>query len=124
MVKLYLFSLYCPCNFYICLVSILLGFLTRNLVRKYEQELSSLLIEWFTNDYEAFMNTIKYLTPNDIDNIVGVGKRYIHENIVQFITSLRDRNMLPAIVFSYNRSLVSEMTKLMTDHFMKQRVCI
>lgn len=97
------------------MVSIPLGFLTRNLVRKYEQELSSLLIEWFTNDYETFMNTIRYLTPKDIDYIVGVGKRYIHENIVQFIISLRDRNMLPAIVFSYNRALVSEMTKLMTD---------
>lgn len=123
MVKLkYLFPLQCSCNLYICLVSIPLGFLTRNLVRKYEQELSSLLIEWFTNDYETFMNTIRYLTPKDIDYIVGVGKRYIHENIVQFIISLRDRNMLPAIVFSYNRALVSEMTKLMTDHFMKQRV--
>ncbi|GLV41143.1 Mtr4 helicase [Carabus blaptoides fortunei] len=97
------------------------GFITRNLVRKYEQELSSLLIDWFTNENTDFETTINYLKPNNIDKIVGVGKRYIDENIVQFITNLRDRNMLPAIVFSYNRTLVDEMTKIMTKYFMNQK---
>lgn len=92
------------------------------MVEDYAKELKKLLETWHDQDLNSFKSAIKYLRTHDIDSIVGKGSNYIRDNIVEFILHLERNNMLPAIVFAYNRGLIQYMTRVLTEYFMDSKI--
>ncbi|XP_069688132.1 probable ATP-dependent RNA helicase DDX60 [Periplaneta americana] len=93
------------------------GFISRNLVRSYEKELRELLASWALKNNPAFFTVIEQLkTVSQSDENLN-GKGFIHYNFIKFICNLKKRNMLPAIIFSYNRNLVRSLFGKATNFF-------
>lgn len=93
------------------------GFISRKLVRDFEAELRNLLEKWVTEDNAAFESVVMQL--RSVENTLGSGSetRFIMENFIPFVQKLQEQNMLPAIVFSYNRSLVERFFEHATEYY-------
>jgi superfamily II RNA helicase len=93
------------------------GFISRNKVRDFEVELRKLLENWVTEDNAAFESVVEQL--RTVEDTLGIRSetRFIVENFIPFVQKLQEQNMLPAIVFSYNRSLVNWFFEHATEHY-------
>jgi hypothetical protein len=93
------------------------GFISRNMVRNFEAGLKKLLVNWAAEDNGAFEVVISQL--RRVQNPFGSVSetRFIHGNFIPFVQKLQEQNMLPAIVFSYNRSLVSWFFECATEYY-------
>jgi superfamily II RNA helicase len=93
------------------------GFISRNMVRDFEAELRKLLENWVTEDKTAFEVVVLQL--RRVEDTLGIGSetRFIVDNFIPFVQKLQGENMLPTIVFSYNRSLVRWSFERATEHY-------
>jgi superfamily II RNA helicase len=93
------------------------GFISRNVVRDFEAELKKLLENWATMDDTAFESVIIQLktVEEPLHNVSE--SRFIEDNFIPFVQKLQEQNMLPAIVFSYNRSLVNWFFEHATEYY-------
>jgi superfamily II RNA helicase len=93
------------------------GFISRKMVRDFELELKSLLEKWATEDGSTFESVVTAL--RTVTKPLGSvsERRFIQENFIPFVQKLQEQNMLPAIVFSYNRSLVGNFFEAATEHY-------
>jgi hypothetical protein len=93
------------------------GFISRNIVRDYEAELKRLLESWATEEGTALESvTLQLRTVTEpLGNVSEM--RFIQENFINFVQKLKEQNMLPAIVFSYNRSLISSFFGHATEYY-------
>ncbi|PSN57547.1 hypothetical protein C0J52_01638 [Blattella germanica] len=92
------------------------GFLSRKAVREYEGKLKKCLEIWAYENYEDFENVVKQLEC-ETEQLSMNERRFILEKFIGFIHSLQNKNMLPALVFSYNRGLVHYLFRKATDHY-------
>ena len=95
------------------------GFISRNSVRNYEAKLKELLEDWATDDPENIKAILMQLNRSSLSKLTVSGNnyRYIFYNFIHFIRRLQQENMLPAILFSYNRDLVNSLFHRATIHF-------
>ncbi|KAJ9590503.1 hypothetical protein L9F63_016454 [Diploptera punctata] len=93
------------------------GFITRNAVREYETELKNILKDWASEHPQYFRCVARQL--NEVSSPVenGNGKAYIACNFIKFIRKLQNENMLPAIIFSYDRNFVNNLFRKATEHY-------
>ena len=93
------------------------GFISRKMVRDFEVKLKGLLEEWSMEDGTTFESVIKELR-TVADTLGKVSEmRFIEENFIPFVQKLKEQNMLPTIVFSYNRSLVNTFFEDATKYY-------
>ena len=93
------------------------GFISRKMVRDFEVKLRRLLEEWAVEDGTTFESVVMALR-RDAEPLGNVSElRFIKENFIPFLQKLQDQNMLPAIVFSYNRSLVHTSFEVATEYY-------
>ena len=93
------------------------GFISRNMVREFEAQLRKLLAKWAHESGGAFESVITCL--NSVSSSIGVESeiKFIGNNIVKFVLKLQKEEMLPAIVFSYNRQLVNYLFSETTKYY-------
>jgi superfamily II RNA helicase len=93
------------------------GFISRKMVRDFEAKLKGLLEEWAVEDGTTFESVVTALrtVPEPLGNVSEL--RFIEENFIPFVQKLQEQNMLPAIVFSYNRSLVNTFFEDATEYY-------
>jgi superfamily II RNA helicase len=93
------------------------GFISRNMVREFETELKKLLEKWTFKDSEAFKSVVSQL--NSVSSSIGCVSEmnFIGNNFIKFILRLQKENMLPAIVFSYDRLLVNYLFSETTKYY-------
>lgn len=93
------------------------GFISRNMVRNFEVELKRLLENWATEEGPAFESVVMALrtVTEPLGNLSE--RSFIGINFIKFIQELQERKMLPAIVFSYNRSLISDLFNFATEYY-------
>ena len=93
------------------------GFISRKMVRDFEAKLKGLLQEWAMEDGTTFESVIMALrtVSEPLGKVSEI--RFIKENLIPFVQKLQEQNMLPAIVFSYNRSLVSTFFEDATEYY-------
>jgi superfamily II RNA helicase len=93
------------------------GFISRKMVRDFEGKLKGLLQEWAMEDGTTFESVIMAL--RTVTEPLGKVSelRFIEGNFIPFVQKLQEQNMLPAIVFSYNRSLVSTFFEDATEYY-------
>jgi hypothetical protein len=93
------------------------GFISRNMVRDFETELKKLLENWVTKNSAAFEQVVKKLrtVEKPLDNLSEA--RFINENFLPLVQKLQEQNMLPAILFSYNRQLVHWFFENATEYY-------
>jgi hypothetical protein len=93
------------------------GFISRKMVRDFEARLKSLLEDWATEDGAAFESVVIALrmVTEPLGDVSE--RRFIQENFIPFVQRLQEQNMLPAIVFSYNRSLVHTFFEDATEYY-------
>lgn len=97
------------------------GFISRKMVRDFEAKLKGLLQEWAMEDGTTFESVIMALrtVSEPLGKVSEI--RFIKENFIPFVQKLQEQNMLPAIVFSYNRSLVSTFFEDATEYYEDMR---
>ena len=95
------------------------GFISRNMVREFEAQLRKLLKKWALEGGEDFKSVIANL--NSVSSSTGgVSESIFIENyIVNFVLKLQQEEMLPAIVFSYDRRLVNYLFSKTTRYYEK-----
>ena len=93
------------------------GFISRKVVRDFEAKLKGLLQEWAMEDGASFELVIMALrtVTEPLGKVSEI--RFIKENFIPFVQKLQEQNMLPAIVFSYNRSLVNTFFEAATEYY-------
>ena len=93
------------------------GFISRKMVRDFEAKLKGLLEEWAVEDGTIFESVVMALrtVTDPLGNVSEL--RFIEENFIPFVQKLQEQNMLPAIVFSYNRSLVNTFFEDATEYY-------
>lgn len=98
------------------------GFLTRNSVRQYEIELAKVFYNLSQTDTEAYNVVRNRLKPDQIIKRNEENHLFCIQHIKSLLNDLNKRNMLPVIIFSYNRSMIHTMTEIMIKHFQNQIV--
>jgi superfamily II RNA helicase len=93
------------------------GFISRNMVRDFEGELKKLLENWATENNAAFELVVKQLGTAEEPPDEESDARFIEGNFIPFVQKLQEKNMLPAIVFSYNRPLVNWFFRQATEYY-------
>ncbi|KAJ4427879.1 hypothetical protein ANN_23886, partial [Periplaneta americana] len=94
------------------------GFISRNLVRSYEKELRELFASWALTNDSAFHFVRKQLISVLSPNKSITKESSIHDHFIRFICSLKEENLLPAIVFTYNRDLICSFFRKATMFYM------
>lgn len=88
------------------------GYIDRNNVTKYEEKLSKVFYDIYIRDKVICGKIIQYLSPesDEISDIIEIPKLldYMHEN-----------NMLPCLIFSYNRVLIEFADNMMIKELSK-----
>lgn len=98
------------------------GFLTRNLVRQYELELAEIyyrLSETEKNEFNIVRNRLK---PERLLELAEQKHVFCLKHIKDLLVDLHGRNMLPVIIFCYNRSMIHTMTRIMIQYLQTLKV--
>ena len=92
-------------------------FLTRDVIRNYSTMLKDKLSKWVKrNQYnDKFEALQKALAPN-CERIIGPSFLDIKLSFVNLLLSLQERNMLPCIVFTLNRTHCKVLTEAVIDY--------
>lgn len=98
------------------------GFLTRNLVRLYELELAEIYYKLSQTDIKAFNIVRKRLRPEQILDLSEQKRTFCLEHIKDLLVDLNEGNMLPVIIFCYDRGMIHTMTKMMIHYLRKSNV--
>jgi hypothetical protein len=93
------------------------GFISRNMVRDFEAELKKLLEKWAFEDCTALKTVLAQLKTMSSSAGNVSERRFIDENFIEFVLKLQKENMLPAIAFSYDRSLVNYLFSKTTKYY-------
>ncbi|XP_075224227.1 putative ATP-dependent RNA helicase DDX60 isoform X2 [Lycorma delicatula] len=94
------------------------GFLFRQDVKKYELKLKSVMAKWCKENYELFQHTVEKLyEPLKKHESETKPYTYFAKSIVPFIETLQSKEMLPAIIFSYNRGYCETIVEDLAKHF-------
>lgn len=97
------------------------GFLFRNDAKKYEAKLRQVLEDWFINKRQLFDETVMRFRAQ-ISDYESSNKRLAQfiASITSFVELLKNRCMLPAIVFSYDREKCEILGQYITDVYKEE----
>lgn len=99
------------------------GFITHNNVKNFERVLSEIFVEIYKTNFECYQKIHNHLQPIHDVTYDDVGFAYSKENMMNLLTALYKKNMLPALIFSYNRSYIEHFTKQTTQKLESLAVC-
>lgn len=98
------------------------GFITHNHVKEFERVLSKIFYDVFLTDVESYHMILKTLQPTHSTTRDDVGFIYSKENMMDLLTILNKNNMLPAIIFCYNRSYIEAFSSHLVEYFQSHTV--
>ena len=95
------------------------GFISRNMVREFEAQLRKLLEKWALEGDGAFKSVIAHL--NSVSSSIESASEicFVGKHFFKFVLKLQKEEMLPAIVFSYDRRLVNYLFSETTKYYEK-----
>lgn len=93
------------------------GFITYKDVKEFERVLGKIFIELFNTEVECYERVLADLQPAYSSTLHDVGISYCEENIMDLISTLHEKNMLPALVFSYNRDYIEKLCDHVAEYF-------
>lgn len=93
------------------------GFITYGDVKDFEKVLGEAFFELYKNEPDCYEKVLADLQPAYNITRQDVGYKSCVEGMIDLLASLHEKNMLPAIIFSYNREFIEYLSGLITKHF-------
>lgn len=93
------------------------GFITHKDVKDFEKVLSKLFFEIYITNIGCYQKILNDLQPTHTSTAVDVGFQYSRNNMIDLINILHKKNMLPALIFSYNRNYIERYSLDLVEHF-------
>lgn len=93
------------------------GFITHGDVKKFEAVLKELFLSTYNNNLICYEKILKHLQPQHCVTRDDVGFDYSRKNMIDLLTILNDKNMLPALVFCYHRGYIEAFSTQTAKYF-------
>ncbi|XP_022201181.2 probable ATP-dependent RNA helicase DDX60 [Nilaparvata lugens] len=98
------------------------GFISRDEAKNYESKIRQVIGEWLTNKRELLDDTVKRFRTAQIDCDSGGNKTLAQliSSIRGLVETLKNKSLLPAIVFAYDRGKCSELGSYITEVYKEE----
>lgn len=93
------------------------GFITHGDVKQFEAVLKELFFNTYNNNFESYEKILQDLQPKHSVTRDDVGFKYSRKNMIDLLTILNKKNMLPALIFCYHRGFIQVFSTETAEYF-------